>query len=213
MDISLIPPGKRLVTMILPRGMGIAAAVLLAGFGISSAPAQDTGGLPGLHEEIAIKLAKDLKVKAPSGKYVAVLDNRLEDPNTDAPKVQDHHNGWLDLTTGEVEGNLVKVKGKYYVPSSTEIPPTGLRFVLRKRIPGGLDVFGDKTLEVDQVTDQWIDFEIEVPVDEAKDPVKGNFSLNLSAIPFAGPMYFDNVQVTDRQGNELWEYPEFEAEQ
>jgi hypothetical protein len=89
--------------MIIPRGMGIAAAVLLAGFGISSAPAQDTGGLPGLHEEIAIKLAKD--------------------------------------------------------------------------------------------------------------PVKGNFSLNLSAIPFAGPMYFDNVPVTDLQGNELWEYPEFEAEQ
>jgi len=174
--------------------------------------AQDPGKLPGLSEEITVKPAKELSVKAPSGNYVAVLDNRLADPSASATASQDHHNGWLELSSGKVSGNVIKVKGKYYVPSTAAIPPKGLRFTIRKRSPAGLKVYSDKTLDIDPTMDKWIDFSIELPLDEAVDPEPLNYALLLSALPFAGPIYLDNVEVTDPMGNGLWDHPEFELE-
>jgi hypothetical protein len=110
-----------------------------------------------------------------------------------------------------VEGNLIKVKGKYYVPGSATAQPKGIRFTVRKQHPGGLAVFADQTLPMDSV-DQWIDFEIELLLKEDDMPKLPNtkFVLMLSAIPFAGPVYLDNLQVTDSQDNALWDFPEFE---
>ncbi len=174
--------------------------------------AQELERLPGMSEGIGVASAKSLDITAPSGKYVAVIDMRLSDPNSDEPKVQDHHNGWLQLSTDNVEGGLVLVKGKYYLPSSSDKPAVGIRFTIRRRTREGLVVYSDKTLEVDQVADRWTDFAIELPIDAEKTGGTGGFILMLSAVPFAGPVYFDNLQVTDQQHNDLWQYPEFEPE-
>ena len=100
-----------------------------------------------------------------------------------------------------------------------EAMAAGIRLTVRKRSPAGLAVYSDKTLKLDQLTGQWIDFEIELPLEDVEARSTefnvrpdAKYCLLLSAVPFAGPVYLDNLQVTDPQGNQLWEFPEFEPE-
>jgi hypothetical protein len=173
--------------------------------------------MKGMSGEIEVKPAKELSLTAPSGEYVAVLDQRPTEAAAD--KVQDHHNAWLVLTMNQIDGGLIKVKGKCYIPGTTENPPREIRVrILKPAIEGGMAAFAEKMMKLDQAADQWADFEIELPLGEV-DPLVGdqktprasdNFILALSAAPLAGPLYLDNLQVSDLQGNELWEFPEFE---
>jgi len=200
-------------------GVKVVALLALISPAASSLMAQEAQRLPGMQQEIEIKPAKDLKIKAPSGKYVAVLDQSLAAKDSTGPKVQDHHNGWLGLSAQTIEGDVIKVKGKYFIPGSTEAMAAGIRLTVRKRSPAGLAVYSDKTLKLDQLTGQWIDFEIELPLEDVEARSTefnvrpdAKYCLLLSAVPFAGPVYLDNLQVTDPQGNQLWEFPEFEPE-
>ncbi len=214
-----LPKSRRAIISWSRSGIKGLALLALLSPALSPLMAQETQRLSGMVQQIEIKPAKDLKIKAPSGKYVAILDQHLAIRDSTGPKVQDHHNGWLELSEKKVEGDVIKVKGKYYLPSSSDAPAKGLRFTVRKRSPLGLAVYSDKTLKLDEVTDEWIDFEIELPLEEVearsteyKVRPDAKYCLLLSALPFAGPVYLDNLQVTDPQGNQLWEFPEFEPE-
>lgn len=192
------------------RRVSVSTVVFVLGCGILQA--QDKTRLAGMTQEIEVKSAKDLSVKAPSGEKVAVLDQSGANADGSGNKVQDHHNGWLTLSAAKVEGNLIKVKGKYYVPSSAAAVPKEIRFTVRKQQPDGLAVFVDKSLPLDRAVDQWLDFEIDLPLKDdlvLKRP-DAKFVLMLSAVPFAGPVYLDNLEVTDSQNNPLWDFPEFE---
>ena len=186
------------------------SALLLFGFA-GGLFAQEPTRLPGMIQEIEVKTGKDLGVSAPSGDVVAVLDQHTPMENPEASKSQDHHNGWLELSANQVEGNEIIVKGKYYIPASSTAPARALRLTIRKRTPEGLAVYADKSVELKEERDQWFDFEVRLPLDENQPAAEGTrFVLMLSAVPFAGPVYLDNLQVTDPQDNGLWPYPEFE---
>ncbi len=162
--------------------------------------------LPGMQNEIVIKSAAELSIRAPSGGNVAVLDQTV----AGVSKSQDHHNGWLSLSTGQVEGDQIQVKGLYYIPSTAAVPATGIRLTIRKRSKTGLTVYSDKTLPISVTRDQWVGFVIDLPLKKIKPETAVKYDLLLSAVPLAGPVYLDNLQVTDPQNNQLWEYPEFE---
>ena len=194
----------------LLRMAGVLLAVVSLGGG--ALQAQEKKQLPGMSEEIQVKSAKELSIKAASGEDVAVLDQSGVAEDSAGNRVQDHHNGWLTLSTDKVEGDVIKVKGKYYIPGSATVPAKGIRFTVRKRQPNRIAQFADVTLPVETAVDQWIDFEIALPLKEDGELTRpeARFVLMLSAVPFAGPVYLDNLQVTDPQGNALWDSPEFE---
>lgn len=165
-----------------------------------------------ISQEVAVKSAKDLNVTAPNGDHVAVLDQSGPSKAPGASPSQDHHNGWLTLSVEKLDGDAVKVKGKYYIPATTVAVPEGLRFTLRQRDVSGLLIFSDKTLDMRSATaGNWVDFEISLPIDKSVKQGGGSIYLLLSAVPFAGPIYLDHVQVTDPQGNQLWKFPDFEG--
>lgn len=186
--------------------------LLSACFGVGALPSLSAQNrLPGMEQQIEVQNAKELGITAPSGEAVAVLDQSKGVEVDGASMVQDHHNGWLHLSTDHVEGNVITVKGKYYIPSSAQTVANSIRFTVRKRSPEGLTVYVDKALPLEAAVDDWIDFEIELPLDESKEVLpERKYVLMLSAQPFAGPVYLDNVQVLDPQDNQLWDYPEFE---
>lgn len=167
--------------------------------------------LAGMSQQISVKKAADLKVTAPKGAYVAVLDQSVSWHDPKLSQAQDHNNGWLQLSVTQVEGATVKVKGKYYVPDTTKNRPDGIRMTLRKRLPAGLVILSDKTLKVASADiNKWVDFAIELPVVAGDPQPDGQISLLLSATPLAGPIYLDTVEVTDKAGKPLWALPSFE---
>jgi len=188
--------------------------VVILGFAMGSlAMAGEPLRLPGMGEEIEIKSAKELAIKASTGDYVAVLDQSqvLKIPN--ASPSQDHHNGSLALSEGNPNGDTITIRGKYYIPGSIKTPPANLRLNIRKRTRAGWEGIGGKMLPVgDAKRNQWISFEIEIPVPSSGNDGQGSRSLTLSALPFAGPVYIDDLQVMDVSGNQLWRYPEFEPD-
>ncbi len=190
---------------ILPLGLLVSCGLVF----VCTASLAEPIRLPGMAQEIEVKSAKDLSVKAPSGERVAVLDQSIQNPKNPST-LQDHHNGWLQLSSNQVEGNLIKVKGLYYVPRSIAAYPDGIRFTVRKRTAAGLPIYADKTVKVSSATDKWVEFTLELPLKEETDSADGKLVLLLSALPLAGPIYLDNLQVTDSQGNQLWDHPDFE---
>ena len=167
--------------------------------------------MKGMAQQIVVKKAAELSVKAPAGEFVAVLDQSGSTRDPKQSKSQDHNNGWLSLTPGVAEGGVLKATGKYYLPAATTNAPTTLRFTVRKQSKTGILVYSDKSLKVVPTdTDRWVDFEIELPLKDPAVPSDTNYILMLSAAPLAGPLYLDNVEVKDAAGKAFWAYPSFE---
>ena len=189
------------------------AALVLPVFVHADDAAQPPQRLAGMTNQIFVKKAAELRVTAPKGAYVAVLDQSAAWNDPKISKAQDHNNGWLLLSVTQIEGATVKVKGKYYVPDTTKNRPDGIRMTLRQRLPsgGGLAILSDKTLKVASADiNKWVDFAIELPVVAVTPQPDVQISLLLSATPLAGPIYLDMLEVTDKAGKPLWALPNFE---
>jgi hypothetical protein len=158
--------------------------------------------LPGMSQEISVADAKDLGIKAASGTHVAVLDQSWVPGDSSVSQVQDHHNGRLDLDVADIPGDKLKIKGKYYIPSTAKTTSTGLRLTLRKQSTKGMTIFADETVTTDQGINKWVVFEVEMTIKkpESSDDDKAKFVLFLSALKFAGPIYLDDLQITDSSG-------------
>jgi len=167
--------------------------------------------LKGMLQQIVVEKAATLKVTAPSGTQVAVLDQSLPFTNEKLSKIQDHNNGWLELSTGLVEGGSLAISGKYFVPVAAEHKPDGLRLTVRKRTKGGLDIFSEVTVKIAaKAAGTWVKFDVVMPLKTEAEPTPANFVLMLSATPLAGPVYLDDLTVKDTAGKSLWAYPSFE---
>ncbi len=167
--------------------------------------------LKGMLQEIVVKKAAELGVTAPAGEYVAVLDQAAPRTNPKASQMQDHHNGWLQLSPDTVEGGSITVMCKYYIPSSSENKPDSIRMTVRKRTKDSLVIYADKSFKVSSSdTDKWLDLELLLPLKEVEGDDPGAFILMISAVPLAGPVYLDSVGVFDGKGQRLWVSPSFE---
>jgi len=171
--------------------------------------AQDkTGQLSGMSQEIAVKPASELGIKAPAGANVAVIDQSWVAENPEVSQIIDHHNGWLQLADLPPTWPL-KVTGKYFVPSVTNVPPKSLRLTLRRSTSEGLKIFSEGSALLEKAG-EWVSFEVELPDKAVEGGDVGKFILMLAAVPLAGPLYLDDLHVTDASGNELWKLPSFE---
>ncbi|MET0263013.1 MAG: hypothetical protein ABW223_08960 [Rariglobus sp.] len=187
--------------------------VLLLSIAASSLSAQEAAPqrLKGMSQQISVSKAADLKVTAPSGNQVAVLDQTVSHRDPQISKSVDHNNGWLSLAAGEL-GEKVTVKGKYFVPADSSHKPTGLRFTVRKHSKTGLLIYSDRTVKIEATqTGKWVEFAAELPIKvDATLSEPGGMFLLVSALTLAGPVYLDDLNVLSDSGAALWAYPSFE---
>lgn len=167
--------------------------------------------MKGMSQQIVVRKAAELHALAPSGDFVAVLDQSVAQRDPKASKVADHNNGWLQLAAVEL-GAAVTVKGKYFVPIDAAQKPVAFRFTVRKQTKAGLLIYADRTLKCETTQPgQWVEFTAELPVKtDATLSEPGGVFLMMSALPLAGPVYLDDVSVTSASGVALWAYPSFE---
>lgn len=197
-------------TLLLAGLIALSSAALPLSAQPATAPAPVR--LKGMLQQITVEKAAALKVTAPSGSQVAVLDQSAPNLNEKLSQIQDHNNGWLELATGQIEGTSLKLSGKYFVPAAaTTYRPDGLRLTVRKRTKTGLDIYSEITVKIPaKSVGMWVRFDTVLPMKAEAEPVPGNYVLMLSATPLAGPVYLDDLSVTDASGKALWAYPSFE---
>ena len=194
-----------------PRSSFVLFLSLAVAAGSLSAQDAAPQRMKGMAQQIVVRKAAELHVLAPSGDFVAVLDQSVAQRDPKASKVMDHNNGWLQLAAGEL-GAAVTVKGQYFIPIDATQKPTAFRFTVRKQTKAGLLIYAERTFKLETTQPgQWVDFTAELPVkSDATLSEPGGVFLMMSALPLAGPVYLDDVSVTSASGTALWAYPSFE---
>jgi hypothetical protein len=178
------------------------------------ANAADGQKLPGMSQEISVVTGSSVGITPPNGTNVAVMDQSWILDSTSASPQQDHHNGWLELNIncGSVKEGKVKVKGKYYIPSTAKKPPTQLRLTLRVQSKSGLVLLAEDKVAISPGdVNKWVDFESNMAMDATLGTANSELKLVLMLAPMdlAGPIYLDSLNVTDAGGAVLWTNPDF----